>query len=206
MRGLSESYADAWREKGIAENKLAFRLASRTNTVPQSNPAPGEADLLRAIELNASDFDAWASLGGVLKRAGRFDEARESYQTAREVSNDHPYPLLNEIKLRAHIEKRVDFSGADRRALTRAERIRELQTKKEPPYDSPWCFFDLAELKLYGGKGEEYLDLIRQGLQFVTETWQAETVRESLRLLAPAAPSLPRLGDGLALLDEYLKP
>src|SRR5450759_1442540 len=194
MRGLSESYADAWREKGIAENKLAFRLASRTNTVPQSNPAPGEADLLRAIELNASDFDAWASLGGVLKRAGRFDEARESYQTAREVSNDHPYPLLNEIKLRAHIEKRVDFSGADRRALTRAERLRELQTKKEPPYDRPWCFFDLAELKLYGGKGEEYLDLIRQGLQFVTETWQAETVRESLRLLAPAAPSLPRLG------------
>ena len=121
--GSSENYAEAWREKGIAENKLAFKLAGKTNSVPQANPAPGEADLRRAIELNARDFDAHASLGGVLKRAGRYDEAWHSYKHAREVSNDHPYPLLNEIKLRAFLNKKLELTGDDRRALMRAERI-----------------------------------------------------------------------------------
>src|SRR5258708_2078851 len=69
--GLSGRYAEAWREKGIAENKLAFRFAGKTNNIPQANPAPGEADLRRAIELNASDSDAPAPLDGVLKRPGR---------------------------------------------------------------------------------------------------------------------------------------
>ena len=204
--GLSGSYAEAWREKGIAENKLAFKLAGKTNGIPQANPAPGEADLRRAIELNASDFDAHASLGGVLKRAGRYDEAWRGYRRAREVSNDHPYPLLNEIKLRAFLNKKLDLSGDDRRALMRAERIRQLQTSNNPPYDSPWCFFDLAEIRLYGGKNDDYVALIEQGIKRVTESWQPDTVRNSLSLLMPAAVSLPGIEHGLKLLDDYLRP
>jgi tetratricopeptide (TPR) repeat protein len=204
--GLSGRYAEAWREKGIAENKLAFRFAGKTNNIPQANPAPGEADLRRAIELNASDFDAHAALGGVLKRAGRYDEAWRSYQRAREVSNDHPYPLLNEIKLRAFLNKKLDLTGDDRRALMRAERIRQLQTSNNPPYDSPWCFFDLAEIRLYAGKRNVYVALIDQGIKSVTESWQPATVRNGLSLLKPAAASLPGLEDGLKLLDDYLRP
>ena len=204
--GLSGNYAEAWREKGIAENKLAFKLAGKTNSIPQANPAPGEADLRRAIELNASDFDAHASLGGVLKRAGRYDEAWRSYQQARAVSNDHPYPLLNELKLRAFLKKKLDLTGEDRRALMRAERIRQLQTINNPPYDSPWCFFDLAEIRLYDDKGDDYVALIKQGIKSVTESWQADTVRNSLSLLKPAGASLPCFENGLKLLDDYLKP
>ena len=204
--GLSGNYAEAWREKGIAENKLAFKLAGKTNSIPQANPAPGEADLRRAIELNASDFDAYASLGGVLKRAGRYDEAWRSYQQARAVSNDHPYPLLNELKLRAFLKKKLDLTGEDRRALMRAERIRQLQTINNPPYDSPWCFFDLAEIRLYDDKGDDYVALIKQGIKSVTESWQADTVRNSLSLLKPAGASLPCFENGLKLLDDYLKP
>ena len=50
--GSSENYAEAWREKEIAD-KLAFDY--KLNSVPQANPAPGEADLRRAIELNVRD-------------------------------------------------------------------------------------------------------------------------------------------------------
>jgi tetratricopeptide (TPR) repeat protein len=203
--GLSERYADAWREKGIAENKLAFRLAERTGVAPQVAPAPGEPDLLRAIELNANDFDAWSSLGGILKRAGRFDEAWAKYRRARELSNDHPYPLLNEIKLRAHKDGKLDLTNADRRALGRAERARALQASKNPPYDSPWCFFDLAEIKLYAGDSEGFLRSVRDGVFHLTETWQARTVLESLNLLRPAVLDLQGLAEGLAVLEGYLK-
>ena len=205
--GLSGSYAEAWREKGVAENKLAFKLTGKTSMIPQANPAPGEADLRRAIELSESDFDAYASLGGVLKRAGRYEEAHHSYQRAREVSNDHPYPLLNEIKLRAFLNKSLNLTGVDRQALVRAERIRQLQTNGSPsPYDSPWCFFDLAEIRLYEGNSSDYVDLIDKGIKSASETWQPETVRNSLRLLEPAAASLPGLERGLKLLDDYLRP
>lgn len=204
--GLSGKYAEAWREKGIAENKLAFKLAGQTNSIPQTNPAPGEADLRLAVELSASDFDAHASLGGVLKRAGRYNEAWRSYQRAREVSNDHPYPLLNEIKLRAFLNKKLELTGDDRRALMRAERIRQLQMSKDPPYDSPWCFFDLAEIRLYSGNGDDYATLVDRGIKSVAERWQPDTVRNSLSLLKPAAASLPGLERGLKLLDDYLGP
>jgi hypothetical protein len=32
-----------------------------------------------------------------------------------------------------------------------AARVREGQSKEDPPFDRPWCFFDLAEIKLYQG-------------------------------------------------------
>jgi tetratricopeptide (TPR) repeat protein len=203
---LAANYAEAWREKSVAESKLAFRSSARTHVSPHVNPAPGEADLRRSIELNNNDFDAHASLGGVLKRAGRYEEAWQSYQRAREVSNDHPYPLLNEIKLRAFLTKKLDLTGQDRRALIRAEQIRALQCSQNPPYDTPWCFFDLAEIRLYNGKGEDFLDLIDQGIRSSTESWQPATVRESLRLLEPAAATLPNLNRGVEKLNEYLAP
>jgi tetratricopeptide (TPR) repeat protein len=201
---LSANYAEAWREKGIAENKLAFSLAQKTKVDPQTNPAPGEADLRRAIELNDNDFDAHASLGGVLKRAGRYEEARQCYARSREVSHDHPYPLLNEIKLRALLAKKLELTGDDRRSLQRAETIRELQVKAVPPYDCPWCFFDLAEIKLYGGQADAYVEFIHKGIESLSEAWQATTVRNSLGLLEPATASLPDLRRGLEVLDQYL--
>ena len=65
-------YGEAWREKGIAENKIAWKSAPPE---PPASPVPGEEALRRAITLDADDFDALASLGGALKRAGRLDEA-----------------------------------------------------------------------------------------------------------------------------------
>ena len=94
----SPVYAEAWREKGVAENKIAWADVPPT---PGSAPAPGEESLRRALALSPDDFDAAASLGGALKRAERWPEAQAAYKQSREASSDHPYPLLNEIKLRA---------------------------------------------------------------------------------------------------------
>lgn len=83
-------YADAWRELGIAQGKL-------------KQTAAGEASLRRAIELNPGDFDAMASLGGIVKRKGDLPAARDLYRESTRVTNGHSYPLLNALTLEAHL-------------------------------------------------------------------------------------------------------
>jgi tetratricopeptide (TPR) repeat protein len=193
-------YAEAWREKGIAENKIAWQGAPPE---PASSPAPGEDALRRAVKIDPDDFDAHASLGGALKRAHRLAEAGESYARSSEVSNGHPYPLLNELKLRAHAMGRFQLDPRHRRALLRADRDRSVQIAQDPPYDRPWCFFDLAEIRLYQGKVDESLDLIHEGLKQSDADWQGETFLASLRLLEPAADDLPGLAQCLDLLRRW---
>jgi tetratricopeptide (TPR) repeat protein len=198
--GIDGRLDAAWREKGIAENKLAFDIAAKTKIAPPASPAPGEPELRRAVELNDSDFDAQASLGGVLKRAKRYDEAWQCYDRASEISGGHPYPLLNEIKLRAFRDKQLVLTNKDRRALMRAENLRRNHANDNPPYDSPWCFFDLAELRLYDGDAAEFVAFVKRGIQASTHDWQPRTFLEGLEFLEPAAQSLPGLEEGVRLL------
>jgi tetratricopeptide (TPR) repeat protein len=193
-------YGEALREKGIAENKLAQQAKQPMDT----NPAPGEASLRRAIELNPDDFDALASLGGALRRAKRPKEARAAYEKSAEVSAGHPYPLLNALKLRASEAGKLELTPKDRIALMRAERVRKTQTEQNPPYDSPWSFFDLAEIKLYQGKGDEFLQLVETGMGRTEADWQGKTFLSTLRLLEPASAELPKLKEGIELLEGIL--
>jgi Flp pilus assembly protein TadD len=196
----SPTYPEAWREKGIVENKLAQIAKQPLDT----DPAPGEADLRRAIALNPRDFDACASLGGVLKRAKRFPQSLDAYEQSLKVSGGHPYPLLNAMKLRVQVNGHLALSGADKIALMRAARVREGQSKQDPPFDKPWCFFDLAEIKLYQGDTKAFLDIAMQGMVESDEAWQGKTFVDSLRLLLPAADELSGLKEGLAELEKLL--
>ena len=193
---ISPNYSEAWREKGIVENKIAA----------STNPASGEASIRRATEINPRDFDAFASLGGILKRAKRFPEALAAYDQSQKLSGGHPYPLLNALKLRAHVNGRLELSGADKLALMRAARVREGQSKQNPPFDKPWCFFDLAEIKLYQGDAEAFLNIAIEGFGHTDADWQGKTFVDSLRLLLPAAAELPGLTGGIAELERMLPP
>lgn len=196
----SPTYGEAWRERGIVENKLA-QIAKQPMDV---DPAPGEASLRRAIEINPRDFDASASLGGILKRAQRFPDALAAYEQSLKVSGGHPYPLLNALKLRAQINGRLALSGADKVALMRAASVREGQSKQLPAFDKPWCFFDLAEIRLYQGDKKAFLDTAMQGFAQTEHDWQGQTFVDSLRLLLPAADELPGLKEGIAELEKLL--
>ena len=196
----SPSYPEAWRERGIGENRLA-RIAKQPL---DSDPAPGETSLRRAVGLNPEDFDAYASLGGVLKRAKRFPQSLDAYEHSLKVSDGHPYPLLNAMKLRVQVNGHLALSAADVVALTRAARIREAQSRQTPPIDSPWCFFDLAEIRLYQGDAKAFLDVAKQGFAQADEVWQSENFVDNLRLLLPAADKLPGLKEGLAELEELV--
>jgi hypothetical protein len=86
----------------------------------------------------------------------------------------------------------------------RAERFREGQTQQNPPFDKPWCFFDLAEIKLYRGDSKGFMDTAMKGFEQADENWQGKTFVDSLRLLMPAADELPGLRDGLAELEQLV--
>ena len=198
---VAPGYGEAWREKGIVENKIAQSAKRAMDT----DPAPGESSLRRAIEINSKDFDAYASLGGILKRAKRFAEALDAYEQSYEVSGGHPYPLLNALKLRVQVKGSLTLSGPDKLALVRAERVREGQSQQAAPFDKPWCFFDLAEIKLYRGDPVAFLDMAMKGLEQTDANWQGKTFVDSLRLLLPASDELPGLKEGVAKLEQLVQ-
>ena len=198
---VSPSYGEAWREKGIVENKIA----QQAKEAMDADPAAGETSLRTAIELNDKDFDANASLGGVLKRAKRFPQALAAYEQSFKISGGHPYPLLNALKLRVQVNGRLALSGPDKVALARAERVREGQSQQNPPFDKPWCFFDLAEIKLYRGDPKAFVDIAIKGFEQADANWQGKTFIDTLRLLLPASDELPGLKEGLAELEQMVQ-
>jgi hypothetical protein len=99
----------------------------------------------------------------------------------------------------------LKLSGPDRLALKRVERVRAGQSEQKPPFDKPWCFFDLAEIRLYLGDTEGFLDAAQKGLEQTDANWQVRTFVESLRLLLPAAGELPGLKEGLAKFEALVK-
>lgn len=189
-------YAEAYREKGIAENKL-YHKAGRPRGMPDGIDA-----LQKAIALNPGDFDAHASLGGALRREGRLAEALAEYERAVEVSRGHSYPLLNALKIDAQLKGRLEIDDRRRFLITRAEKSLRAQVATDPPYDPPWSFFDLAEIRLYGGDRDEFLSLAARGAEHAGHAWQINTFRDSLEALRKAGVELPGLEEGLVLLRE----
>jgi Flp pilus assembly protein TadD len=179
-------YADAWRERGIAENKNYWK-----DPRPQG-AVSGEASLRRALELSPDDYDAHASLGGVLKRDGRLQESLDEYAKATAVSGGNSYPLLNEIKLRAYLAKKLEIDAEVRRMLDRVEPLLRAQVDGAGgPFNSPWSIFDLSEVRLYQGDESAFIALLTRGLKICTARWQPGTHRRSLELLRAVEASSP---------------
>jgi tetratricopeptide (TPR) repeat protein len=193
---IAPDYAEAHRELGIARNKLLRPDA------PAGTPT-GEAELRKAVELNPRDYDARASLGGVLKRQGDLAGALEQYEAAAGLSDGHPYPLLNALKIRAARDKAMTLDEATTFRLARAEKFRRSQADGAPPIDAPWCYFDLAEIHLYQGSKDDFLKAIDEGtLATATRSWQARTFREGLEMLAAAGYTPPGLAEGIEKLKK----
>ncbi|HEY5140896.1 MAG TPA: hypothetical protein VIJ25_16510, partial [Methylococcales bacterium] len=207
------NYADALREKGIAENKLFIK-----NNRPSDLPT-GEDSLHASIALHPDDYDAHASLGGVLKREGKYQEtqgnadqakvlyqqALASYRQATTVSRGHSYPLLNELKLNAKLNGKIDTDVRMKVFLAKAERSLKAKIESTPPIDPPWSFFDLAEIRLYAGDKDGFLARLQDGLTYCNAAWQPRTNRLSLEMLKEGSVDLPGLDEGLNMLEEMEK-
>jgi tetratricopeptide (TPR) repeat protein len=208
---LREDYAEAWRERGIAENRLFWRGGRLAGA------ETGEASLREAIRLSPEDYDALASLGGLLKREGLredglghsdeaialYEAALGYYRTAISVSQGHPYPLLNALKLEGRVDGKFDLDAKARIYLKKAERARRAEAAMTPPMDVPWCFFDLAEIALYLGDQAGFKANLEEGLSYcIGNPDLPRTFRESLELLERGGVNLAGLREGLDALKE----
>jgi tetratricopeptide (TPR) repeat protein len=199
---LSPEYGEAWREKGVVEGLIARKLPA------DERPSwlhDGQASLERATQLNPEDFDAWASLAGVMKNVkGDSAAAAELYVHAAEISDGHPYPLLNGLRLQAQQTGHLDIES-HRDQLEAAESMRRGQMLTTPPTDPPWCFFDVAEIRAYLGDEEGFLATLREGLEHVDADYQPETFKTSLVGLDELGLDVPGLAEALAMLDEKIE-
>lgn len=189
---LEPSSAAAWRELGVSLNKL--------HALDNNEPRTGEEELRRAVDLDPHDFDAWASLGGVLKRKPDLAGALDAYERAVTESSGASYPLLNAMKLRAAQKGPLVLSTGDTLRLRKAQRRRALQTTQQPPYDAPWSFFDLAEISLYLGDINGFTQSLDEGVLHCTHGWQPRTFAQSLQLVSLDG----RAGDALAVAIDQL--
>jgi tetratricopeptide (TPR) repeat protein len=194
----SPSYAEAYREKGIAENKL-FMKEKRLENIPT-----GEESLNKAIVLNPEDFDALSSLGGVLKRQERYEESVVMYRRATEVSKGHSYPLLNEIILQARIQGSLVIDQEREFMLKRVQRSLETQVTNNPPYNPPWSFFDLSNAYLLLGDEDNSVKVLQKGLEECNHRWQAKSHFDTLMLLRDGNVEVSGLNESIVLLQEAL--
>lgn len=195
----SPFYSEAYREKGIAENKLYLK-ATASDNLPT-----GEESLNKAIELNSEDFDALASLGGVLKRLNKYEKSLAMYRKATEVSHGHSYPLINEIKIQTLIEGKLSINKKKQTMLRHAQNSLNAQVSNIPPYNVPWSFFDLSDIYLLLKDESEFLKLLEQGIKESTDAWQPETHLKSLLLLKEAEADIPGLNAGIRMLEKAIE-
>lgn len=190
---LSPEYGEAWRELGIAQNKV-YNLENKDPRLPT-----GEEALQRAVAFNPQDFDALASLGGIYKRKEEYGKAAEVYGRSLDVSNGHPYPLLNAIILQVREKGLPSVTEQQTLFLEKAQVPLEKQVADQPPYNAPWSFFDLSTIALLNGKPDDAYQILKNAMRYA-EKWQIKTHCETLALLEPQKDTLPELGKLLAYL------
>lgn len=199
ISSIESNYYEAFKEKGIAENKL-FCLDS-TQYIET-----GEESLKMAIELNDTDFDAYASLGGILKRKKEYKDALEMYSKSVDISKGNPYPLLNLIKLQAKIENQISIKDPIKMYLERAKIHLENQIRNIPPFNTPWSYFDLAEVCLFLDNDEDnFICYIKEGINYCTAGWQINTFLDSFKLIEEIDNKPVCYADAIDLLLKYEK-
>lgn len=199
---LTPQYGESWKEKGVVEGQIARKIPvdDRPTWLPD-----GQTSLQRATMLIPDDFDAWASWGGVLKNVASDNAgALAKYTHASNISDGHPYPLLNALKLEALQTGKLNLKSATSK-LKAAEEMRRAQTLTTPPTDTPWCYFDLAELRLYQKDKEDFLGYLKQGIESCTVASQVKTFHDSLNnTLVERKIKFPGLEEGIILLSEAM--
>jgi tetratricopeptide (TPR) repeat protein len=172
--------AEAWKALGVSENKLG-------------NPQAAERYLVQSLNLNASDADAWSSLGGVHVALARYEDALKSFERGLTSGSPTTYALLNYLTMVAIVG---DYESSARRyALALSEGRRDCEAQIERGANIPWCYYDLAQILFF--QNSDFRDPLRLALKNSKE-WQAATARRTYELLAKSRRFLDTANEVLA--------
>lgn len=199
ITNLSKNYFEAYREKGIAENKLYEKNKEKYSE-------DGIKSLEEAIKLQDKDYDSYCSLGGALKRKGNLKKAMDMYKKAIKLSLGNPYPLLNYIKIKCKYDGRYDLDESLKYRVRISKEYLENQIEGDIPFNVPWSFFDLSEIySIIGVDAEKIIKTLKKGIKYSIDKWQIRTFRDSIKLLEGIENIPDGYKDILNYLNSFLK-
>ncbi|MFF5359302.1 tetratricopeptide repeat-containing protein [Streptomyces scabiei] len=162
---LRADHAPSWRELGTTRSKRGVLQEA--------------ADAFaRAVELDGSDGETWATLGGLHRRLARreppepfdakeLERALGCYRRASALSGNDTYPRLNEARVELLLH---GVHGTDPTpVLDRFRRLEHLArfAAEDSGGTDPWSVFDLADTLLLTGRQEAGLTELRKAIGLV---------------------------------------
>jgi tetratricopeptide (TPR) repeat protein len=162
---LRADHAPSWRELGTARGKRgALHDAADA--------------FARAVELDDSDAQTWAILGGLHRRFARRDlrerfdtaeleKALSCYRRAIELSGNDTYPLLNQARVELLLS---GARGTDPSPVFDRFRLLEHLARfaaEDTAGTDPWPVFDLADTLLLSGREADGLSALRKAISLV---------------------------------------
>jgi tetratricopeptide (TPR) repeat protein len=164
--------AAAWKARGVAENKLG-------------RPHEARLSLSESLRLDASDADAWSSLGGVHVTLGEHAEALAAFEAGLERDPASSYSLLNALTMAALVG---DFDAARRRHAERLEAgLQRCEAQAAAGENLPWCWYDLAQIHFLLGATAAFRHALGLAVQGSSD-WQITSARRTYELLAGSRP------------------
>jgi tetratricopeptide (TPR) repeat protein len=152
--------AEAWKELGVAENKLG-------------NYDAAERNLLKSLELDSSDDDAWSSLGGLYFVLSRYEDALRCFQRGMDSDSSSTFSLVNYLTVAIIVG---DTSALERHGPALIDGERQCAAQIDQDSNIPWCYFDLGQILFFEGRDDDARSAIRAGL-VRSNDWQAESAR-----------------------------
>ncbi len=175
--------AVAWKGLGIADNKLGNHEAARHH-------------LLKSLQLDDSDDDAWSSLGGVYFVMECYDDALKCFR--RGISGDpvSTYALVNYLTIASIIGD--GSSALSEFGAVRRDAMRRCAEQIDQHVNLPWCFYDLGQLLFFEDRHDESRSIVRAALGRSSD-WQVASARFPYERLAGggrfAEPARRMLGE-----------
>lgn len=155
------------------------------------------------LALNPKDDDAWAGLGGSLRRQGVIDQAIESYEKAYELNQTSSYALINIVSLRAARHLEEDEQKLEEYIPEALKLSQEIIEGTEADY---WNWYDLATLRLLHGETEESVSTFSYAAELTpkTATESFRSVLSNLNFLKAHNPAIPGIDRVIELISTYV--
>lgn len=176
---------------GNVETELGLAYRRRSNTLNQKADYDAAIQhLKKAINLNPTDSEPLAILGGLYRRKGEYAQAYDSYKRAWSLNPASSYALGNVASLAWYEgkkdEARMYFGIAEMEA---SEHIKKGQG------EIYWDYYDLALAQLALGNATEAQKNYATAIKETPGKVQFESVLDNLYLLQKAPQPIPGLDD-----------
>jgi tetratricopeptide (TPR) repeat protein len=182
---------------GNVETELGLAYRRRSNTLNQKADYDAAIQhLKKAINLNSTDSEPLAILGGLYRRKGEYAQAYDSYKRAWSLNPTSSYALGNVASLAWYEgkkdEARMYFGIAEMEA---ADHIKQGQG------EIYWDYYDLALAQLALGKTADAQKSYATAIKETPGKVQFESVLDNLNLLLKAPQPIPGLDDIVKMIE-----